>query len=788
MSTYSTARAYQRLLSMDRAEIADRIRQHVRARFDFVRYQTGADFAPEIQRIDSGVHPRFVFAPEAVRQLCAKLREIFPDTARQIVERAERICGHRFDLLGYESLDYGDRIDWHCDRVHGKHAPRKPWYQIRYLDFDEVGDSKVTWELNRHQHLVTLAKAFRLSGNPRFAQEIFLQWEHWHAENPYPIGINWASSLEVALRSLSWLWTYFLLADSPVMPTNFRAAMVRSLGVSGRHIENYLSTYFSPNTHLLGEAVALFFIGTLCPEISSAGRWQNRGWAIIQQQAKRQVRADGLHFERAVYYHLYALDFILHAVVLASANEIAVPKELEGTVELMLDGIAILARDGVIREFGDDDGGRVFDASRNLAAHLTDPLATGAVLFGRGDFKKLARGLREETLWLLGETGIGEFNRIPESEPQRESVALAESGLYVMSGNETSSQLVIGVGSRSAGSDGHGHADAMSITAGSAGRDLLIDSGTLEYVGEDSQRDSFRSTRAHSTLMIDGMDQTEPAGPFAWKSLPHARTELWIAGKSFDLFAGSHDGYTRLPNPVVHRRFVFSLKDEFWLVRDVAVGAGEHQLDIHWHLAPEFAEGVAQNHFVAGDEGLHFATVASSGWKGAAERHWHSPVYGKRDQHWVLHFSTTRLLPAEFVTLMLRSAKPEFALKKFTSLAEQGSPVAGYCYEAERGKHLIFFSNGQKWRLGEWSSDAEFLYVRQSQPDGGPAVIGCNASEVLWGGRPLVTATTTVRQFEITGHEKADLVSSDPQAITVNLGAWKMLVAQRASEDDFKLT
>jgi hypothetical protein len=284
------------------------------------------------------------------------------------------------------------------------------------------------------------------------------------------------------------------------------------------------------------------------------------------------------------------------------------------------------------------------------------------------------------------------------------------------------------------------------------------------------------------------MDQTEPAGPFAWKGLPNARTELWIAGKSFDLFAGSHDGYTRLPNPVVHRRFVFSLKDEFWLVRDVAVGAGEHQLDIHWHLAPEFAEGVAQNHFVAGDEGLHFATVASSGWKGAAERHWHSPVYGKRDQHWVLHFSTTRLLPAEFVTLMLRSAKPEFALKKFTSLAEQGSPVAGYCYEAERGKHLIFFSNGQKWRLGEWSSDAEFLYVRQSQPDGGPAVIGCNASEVLWGGRPLVTATTTVRQFEITGHEKADLVSSDPQAITVNLGAWKMLVAQRASEDDFKLT
>ncbi len=258
---------YRRLLRMDRAEIADRVRQRVRSRLDWFRYKTGGDFALAISPVASGPDPQFFFAPNAVSSLCARLRELLPETAQQIVERAERICQHRFDLLGYDSIDYGAKIDWHADRVHGKRAPRKPWFQIRYLDFDEAGDCKITWELNRHQHLVTLAKAFRLNSNPRFAQEIFLQWEHWHSENPYPIGINWASSLEVGFRSLSWIWMYFLLADSPVMPTNFRAAWLRSLAVSGRHIELYLSTYFSPNTHLLGEAVALFFIGTLCPEI-----------------------------------------------------------------------------------------------------------------------------------------------------------------------------------------------------------------------------------------------------------------------------------------------------------------------------------------------------------------------------------------------------------------------------------------------------------------------------------------------------------------------------------------
>jgi len=83
------------------------------------------------------------------------LRERLQNQASQIVNQAERICRLRFDLLGYKDLDFGDPIDWHLDAVHGKRAPRKPFYRVRYLDFQEVGDSKVTWELNRHQDLAT---------------------------------------------------------------------------------------------------------------------------------------------------------------------------------------------------------------------------------------------------------------------------------------------------------------------------------------------------------------------------------------------------------------------------------------------------------------------------------------------------------------------------------------------------------------------------------------------------------------------------------------------------------
>ena len=774
---------------MDRAEVADRIRREGQVRLDVLRYKAGRDFAPRIQKAGLDALPRFFFAPEAVPHLCAKLREMFPVEAKRIVERAEQICLHRFDLLGFESLDYGSRIDWHCDRVHGKSAPRRPWHRIDYLDCEEVGDSKVTWELNRHQHLVTLAKAFRLNGDPKFVQEIFSQWEHWHAENPYPIGINWASSLEVAFRSLSWIWMYYLLADSAVMPTNFRPAWLRSLGVSGRHIELYLSTYFSPNTHLLGEAVALLFIGTLCPEISSAGRWQQRGWEIIQQQAKRQVRMDGLHFEQAIYYHVYALDFFLHAMMLASANQIPVPSTLEGTIERMLDALAIVSRNGPLPRFGDDDGGRVFDPARNLAAHLIDPLVTGAVLFGRGDFKRIAGGLREETLWLLGEPGVDEFNRIAGASPARESTTFAQSGIYVMSGAE-SGRLVIDAGPFGEGSAGHGHADALSITATLNGRDWLIDSGTFEYVGERSERDLFRGTAAHNTLTVDGLDQADPNGPFAWENLPRVTAQSWIPGKSFDYFAGRHDGYKRLPDPAIHRRSVFSLKAGLWLVRDLVEGIGEHQLDVYWHVAPGFREHASQKgYFAAQKEGVRILTVDDGDWKRSLEQRPHSPVYGRREDHSVLHFSAKAHLPAELVTLFVPSVAAESSQGKLTRIGGQDSEAAGYSYRAANAEHFFFFGDGTRWSLNGWSSDAEFLFVGpRAEPNSGQRIICCNFTRLEWNRQKLIQATRSIERLEITGPEKAEAVSSDPEALHLDAATWKALAAIATTPDDFRLT
>jgi len=698
-----------KLARMDGEEFRVRLKQELGKRQDSALARLGYDFSAAIRPSRSLAPPRFYFNRESVDSILAALCQRIPEYEVSTVRRADRICLHRFDLLGYENLNYGSPIDWHLDAVHGKRAPRKAFYKIRYLDFNQVGDSKVTWELNRHQHLVILAKAARLTGQGRYADQILRQWRHWRADNPYPIGINWTSSLEVAFRSLSWIWAYHLLQDRPGLPA-FREEMLCALATHGRHIEKYLSTYFSPNTHLLGEALALFFLGVLCPELEPASRWKSLGWNLLLQEVQRQVRADGFHFEQSVYYHVYALDLLLHATILASLNEVHIPEELEQTLQRMLNALFLLGRNGPPLRFGDDDGGRLFDPRRNRSEHLLDPLATGAILFHRSDFKALAGGLREETIWLLGLQGLHEWDQLPAQDVSCESSTLPDAGLYLLAGGKT--QLVADAGPQGTQSGGHGHADALSICLQSAGTPLLIDPGTYQYVGPEDERNLFRGTAMHNTLRIDGLDQAEPASPFSWRRLTQARLERWIQGQSFDLLVASHDGYHRLEPPVTHQRWIVSLKNGIYLIRDVVQGHGQHRVDVSWHLGPDL-QFIKQSTYGLAYGGPRLSILAPEGgnWACAVRKESWSPVYGAKSPMTVLNFSTVADLPSELTVLLVTWNEAVQLAGTFASLPDAALRDGVHAYKYTRPDAeslLVFAGGGNRWQAGGLMGDAEF--------------------------------------------------------------------------------
>lgn len=744
-----------RLAGMSYDELRTRAAQEVSKRLDLARYRLGLQSVGLASAECTSQTGAFFFSPQDLPVLVQLLRQYLPEEVAHILAEADEICAHRFSLLGYGGLDFGPDIDWHLDPVHGKQAPLKPWFKVSYLDFDLVGDHKIIWELNRHQHLVTLAKAWVLSQEDRYVIELISQWHAWQRANPYPLGINWASSLEVAFRTLSWLWILHLLEGCPAVSSSFQSELMRALALNGHHIERYLSTYFSPNTHLLGEATALFFLGTLCRRFTDAARWQSEGWRILLDQAQRQVRADGLHFERSFYYHVYALDFFLHARLLAKQNRITVPADFERILIGMLEAVRALAQVGSPDGFGDDDGGRVFNPRRNRAEHLTDPLAIGALVFDRGELMSAAT-LTEEAVWLCGEAAIAALSQSRQARKPT-SIAFEASGIYVIAGsNPCPQQMVIHAGPYGKGHSGHGHADALSVSFSLGDCPWLRDSGTGCYV-QQKDRDRFRGTAAHNTLLMDGKSQAIPEGPFSWRSLPAVQVERWIVGSTFELLAGSHSGYRRGPDPVIHRRLVFRLHDDFWLVRDLAEGSGTHQVEIFWHFSSELQVDQVGSAFMAklpqsspNQARLLLLPAEQPQWTPALLPAEISPAYGVTLPACRLRLSTRAQLPTECATLLApefqASAQPRRFVKIISSAQTENSH--GYRYEHGGSVHVVFFADRPgAWHAGPWTSDARFLYYK-TEDRRITRLIFCDGSSVRFHEAPVFQCETPVGRVE----------------------------------------
>jgi hypothetical protein len=778
-----------RVSRMDWEEVRTRVGQEFHKQSDLLMHRMGMRngsmrLSSDSSNPDSSTRPRqFFFSASEVSERAELLRKYLPGEASEILREADEICGHRFRLLGYENLAFTvdgyrgnfngidfEEIDWHLDPVHGKRAPLEPWFKIPFLDFARVGDHKVIWELNRHQHLVTLAKARLLSGDQKYTRELMAQWRSWIKANPYPLGINWGSTLEVAFRSLSWIWVDQLLAEAPEC-AEFRSELAPALAFHGRYIEQYLSTYFSPNTHLLGEAVALLFLGTLYPQMPAAARWKESGWKILLHEVRRQVRPDGVYFEQSLHYHVYALDFFLYARLLATRNGMEIPPAYDTVLGRMLDVVEALAQAGPAEGFGDDDGGRLWNPRRNRTEQMTDPLALGAVTYRR-EFS--AARLTEEAIWLFGSQAVEELapghSPTPASAAAR-SFAFPDGGLYVLADSHPYAQtMVVDAGPQGVGRSGHGHADALSLRLTMDGRRWLADAGSGVYISKDpADRNTFRGTAAHNTLRVDGADQAVADEPFSWTRIPDTRMENWVMGKSFTYFVGSHNGYARLADPVVHRRHVLKIAAGPWLVRDVALGKAEHELEIRWHFAPdlEVRDAGAGRMEVSISPNPGSPSGASSGasaltmvvpqdtvWQTSAEISGTvlSPAYGASQPAPLVRSHARVMLPAETAAVLvprcgaIRSESEPLLEPRLASATE--AAVQAYELDSHGENHGFFFALAeQDWSFGPWSSDARVLYCRiEKEKFAHLVVIG--GTYASWQGQRLLQSTGPSDFFE----------------------------------------
>jgi hypothetical protein len=515
----------------------------------------------------------------------------YPDAAADAAHRADRILHGCYDVLGYRGLSFspdGAGMDWHFDPVHNRRAPRVAWSKVPYLD-PSIGDHKVIWEVNRHQHWLQLGRAFWLTGDRRYADGILRLLESWLTANPPLVGINWASMLEIGFRSISWVWAMHALlgsqsdVDRSDVACTWLIDMLIALDRQLTHVEHNLSYYFSPNTHLTGEALALYVVGSALPELAGSARWVATGRRVLLAEIDRQILADGGHAERSMHYQRYMLDFYLLALMTASRTEdtAAIPRLRDAATRLAEFTRSVADEHGSLPLIGDDDGGMLWPVAGRECDDVRDSLALAALVLSRPDL--CSWSAPEEVFWTGGHLALecaSDVGAHPTERRHLESRSLTDTG-YVVVRDNAGGHAVLDAGMHGYMNAGHAHADALALTLHLHHRPLLVDPGTATYTMDRRLRDRMRSSMNHNTVTVDGRSQAIPAGPFHWRTRTDARIQEWRHNPAFDWVEASHDGYA----PVRHRRSLLRA-GAGWLVFDEILGEGRHLTTTYWHFDP----------------------------------------------------------------------------------------------------------------------------------------------------------------------------------------------------------
>jgi uncharacterized heparinase superfamily protein len=526
----------------------------------------------------------------ATRVVRGEYEHVCPGDYDRIARKAEEALRHRVDLLGSGPVDLGATIDWHRDYKTNLSWPLAYCANIDYCNPERPSDVKFPWEVSRLQWLIPAGQAYLLTGDERFAQAARHVIEQWIQANPYAQGINWACTMEVALRILSWTWFFHVFAGSQAWSEpEFQESFLRSLFLHAIFTERHLERSDVNGNHFTADAAGLVFAGLFFRKGKQAQAWLQQGWQILCAELPRQVHEDGVDFEASVAYHRLVLElFFLPALYRLRGGE-DVPAWYRDRLVRMAHFTAAYCRaDGSTPLWGDADdaralplGGQGVNDHRYLLGLLGCTLAP--------DLVKYFSGPRVEIFWLLGRQAAESLPALSSPEHTPGSQAFPRGGFYIMRGGLDHIFIDCGpVGL--AGRGGHGHNDQLSFEAVLNGVPLVVDCGSYVYTADYAERNRFRSTAYHNTPMVAGEEINRFVSPRdLWTLRNDAQPSLlhWETGKDYDVFRGSHSGYRRLAEPVTPVRTITLDKRAHSLtILDELEGQSGATVEIPLHLAP----------------------------------------------------------------------------------------------------------------------------------------------------------------------------------------------------------
>jgi hypothetical protein len=546
------------------------------------------------------------------------------------------------DAIGKGILSYFEKTpmpigfppDWFINPWTGEHIfAHRHWSRIS--DFGQ-NDIKVIWEASRFGFTYPLVRAYWQSGDERYADWFWRLVADWRTHNPPQLGPHWKCGQEISFRVMAWCFgLYGFLASPATTPLNL-AKLSQMIAVSGCRIEANLGYALSQrNNHGISEAMGLWTIGLLFPELKSADRWRELGREELENQARTLIYEDGAFSQHSVNYQRLMLHDYLWAIRLGDLNKQPLSAELRKKIGLsglflyqLQDGTS-----GQVPYYGQNDGSLILPLN-NCSYHDFRPiiqavryLSTGKRCYGEGPWD-------EDLLWLFGPEALNS----PTVSSERTDLKAECGGYYTLRAPESF------IFTRCA-SFRHrpSQADLLHVDLWWRGQNIALDAGTFSYNAPPPWDNVLSSTLYHNTVSVDGLDQMERVTKFLWLPWIHGQMHSGkrSMGRQLAYWEGSHDGYQRLPSPVEHRRGVLSLPDDSWLVLDRLNGRSSHRYRLHW-LLPDISFSwqadppkiVLQTE--AGPYHIAFAALAHTGVATLVRsdehsaRGWRAPYYGHR--------------------------------------------------------------------------------------------------------------------------------------------------------------
>jgi hypothetical protein len=357
------------------------------------------------------------------------------------------------------------------------------------------------------------------------------------------------------------------------------------------------------------------------------------------------VYDDGGDYEASTGYQVLVTQLFTTALLLMRAERSgpAAPAFIERLRRMFRFLNAIASPSAELPHVGDCDDGRTellvddleqmlfLPVSERNSLRVSNLLGLGKQLFGEG------KGDSDDSAW-YGLTGAAP---VPYSKPHfcsgtvRAICVFPKSGVGVLR-RDSAELLFFAIPNGISGKGSHTHNDKLSFVLRVGGQEILCDSGTGCYTRDIFARNKFRSTAAHNTLRVDGVEQNlifpGPLGLFILGNGAAVSPIQKGADARGCFLRASHTGYRSLG--VVHTRNIRAAEGESaFVIEDLLDGDGVHDFELHYQLAPNrtaeaipFEKGILCR--ILGDPQVQFTVAGPMNLQGSIQPSLMSRTYG----------------------------------------------------------------------------------------------------------------------------------------------------------------